>query len=177
MIDLLEAGEEVLEIEGFPGYFITNFGRVFSAPNRMHLSSWIELSKSFKEYFHSTLHKEGKKFPTDIHILVAEAFIPNPMNLPTVNHRDGDKSNNRADNLEWATYSDQRQHALSSGLRQLGEDWGIQKRGEGDKRFSLTMTFPREKKKYIGGFSTKEEARSVRDSMCLEHGLIRPLTA
>ena len=52
-----------------------------------------------------------------IHILVAKAFIPNPLNLPTVNHIDGNKHNNSVTNLEWATYSENNQHAYNNNLK------------------------------------------------------------
>ena len=49
--------------------------------------------------------------------LVAQTFIPNPENKPTVNHIDGDKLNNHIDNLEWATHSENMQHSYDEGLR------------------------------------------------------------
>lgn len=51
-----------------------------------------------------------------VHRLVAETFLSNPDNLPTVNHKDGNKQNNLLSNLEWASYADNQQHAHDIGL-------------------------------------------------------------
>lgn len=62
-------------------------------------------------------HKKRGFKTFSVHRLVAEAFIPNPDNLPEVNHLDEDKQNNRADNLEWATHIDNSRYGTASKRR------------------------------------------------------------
>lgn len=61
-----------------------------------------------------TINKEKHSFK--VHREVAKAFIANPLNLPQVNHIDGNKSNNSVENLEWVSNKDNVRHAISSGL-------------------------------------------------------------
>ncbi len=68
-----------------------------------------------------------------VHRLVAEAFIPNPMNLPQVNHKDGNKQNNSVENLEWCSASENQKHAYKTGLKSAnGEKNGQCKLSEKD---------------------------------------------
>ena len=68
------------------------------------------------------ISNNGKRQRRLVHRLVAEFFIPNPLNKPQVNHRDGIKFNNFVENLEWVTQSENERHAVATGLKKSGED-------------------------------------------------------
>lgn len=92
------------DIEDTDGkYQISNLGRIKSF-HRDKTNGYI--MKAFadkKGYLFVVLRFNGRYKRYSVHRLVATAFIPNPDNLPQVNHKDEDKSNNRVDNLEWCT--------------------------------------------------------------------------
>ena len=67
-------------------------------------------------YYAVMLWLGNKSKCAKVHRLVAEAFIPNPDNLPCINHKDGNKLNNQVTNLEWCTYQENMQHAVRTGL-------------------------------------------------------------
>lgn len=85
-------------------------------------------------YLAVNLFKDGKQKHYYIHRLVAEAFIPNPGNLPEVNHKDCDKTNNHVSNLEWCDRNWNLQHSYENGKKRTGESHGGAKLTEDDIR-------------------------------------------
>lgn len=85
-------------VPGYAGrYRVSDQGRVQS----MLTGRVLQPTRSGNGYRKVTLCGGGVKRHRNIHRLVAEAFIPNPENKPEINHKDGNKANNAADNLEW----------------------------------------------------------------------------
>lgn len=89
--------EEWRDIEGYEGlYRISNYGNVYSVRRKRNLKPHTDT----RGYLGVALQKgEWKRYL--IHRLVAQAFVPNPNNLPQVNHKDENKTNNYYENLEW----------------------------------------------------------------------------
>lgn len=83
-------------------YFISDEGLVWSTYSNKFLTNRLSNSG----YYYVDLHKNGKSYRKYIHRLVAETFIPNPNNLPQVNHKDENKLNNNVNNLEWLSIKD-----------------------------------------------------------------------
>lgn len=120
-------------ISGYEGYYeVSNLGCVRSLDRYItnsigatRLLTGMRMKPSFSKgrsgkydgYLVVNLRKNGKSNIIPVHRLVANAFIPNPNLYPTVNHIDGDKHNNKVENLEWATYSQNNIHALETRLR------------------------------------------------------------
>ena len=96
--------EEWLPVLNYEGvYSISNLGRVMSH----HWGKQRVLRQRINKrgYVHVNLSKDGKIKTFRVHSLVAKHFVPNPRELTEINHKDEDKLNNRADNLEWCTRS------------------------------------------------------------------------
>ena len=102
-------------IEFADGYYVSNLGRIKSTRRNRELI--LKLSHTKDGYVKCGITIHGSSCRFRVNRLVAEAFIPNLENKPTVNHKDGNKDNNRASNLEWMTRSEQMEHAYSLGLK------------------------------------------------------------
>jgi len=111
--DLLN--EEWRDVKGYESYYqVSNYGRVKSFKYKK-----IRILKasaiSTERYFVLTLSKDNIKKHITVHRLVAQTFIPNPNNYPIINHKDCNKHNNHANNLEWCTISYNMLHAIKNG--------------------------------------------------------------
>lgn len=94
-------------------YEITKNGQVINK----HTGKVVKPQKNGKGYLRVAI---GKKLMF-IHRMVAEKYVPNPDNMPQVNHKDGNKENNCVDNLEWVSNQQNRNHAVNTGLQIHGE--------------------------------------------------------
>ena len=117
------------DVCGYEGlYKVDENGNVFYVRNNKLLKRMM--FPSGYEYVH-LCNGKGKTKLFRVHRLVAETFIPNPNNLPEVNHKDGDKLNNNVKNLEWCTNLENMRHSVETGLRNI--------KGENNPSAKLTV--------------------------------------
>lgn len=119
---------EIWKATKFKGYSVSNEGRMKAEARDvdrkgggvMHFKERVLKPtinrKGYEVVYPSSTGINGYKTSVLIHRLVAEAFIPNPNNLPQVNHKDGKKQNNHVDNLEWCTNLENHIHKLEHNL-------------------------------------------------------------
>lgn len=105
------------DIKGYEGlYKISNYGRIINKNNKVK-----NIGVYKNGYLYLDLYKNNKRQKKLVHRLVAEIFLENKNNLPEVNHIDGNKQNNRVDNLEWCTCSYNLKEAYRLKLRKVSK--------------------------------------------------------
>lgn len=128
--DSLSPGMSRTDLKGYEGFYqVDEEGRVWS------VERWVErvvkgtvvkqfvpgkerkLSEHGTGYYTVRLAKNGVVKTHRAHRLIAETFIPNPLNKPFVNHKNGNKRDNRKVNLEWSTEKENIEHAILHGLK------------------------------------------------------------
>lgn len=142
------------DVKGYEGlYQVSNFGRVKSfikcnahpkAPRIM------QQTKNRKGYY--KCHLLGKL--VSVHRIVAEAFLSNPDTKPQVNHKDGNKTNNRIDNLEWVTNGENQIHANANGLNESRKQAHKKKVCKRVLQFDLSM-------KCLGSYESATQAARI----------------
>lgn len=120
----MEIWKDVVGYEGL--YQVSNFGKIKSYDKwsdmprgrgkQFYPAKELSICTNDKGYLQVTLYKNRKGLNKTIHILVAKAFIPNPLGKPCVNHKDLNKANPHVDNLEWCTLSENSKHACDNGV-------------------------------------------------------------
>lgn len=108
---MIEESYVSLGMIGYKDYGVNTKGEVISFRSNKKLRSKID-----KGYERVALSKNNKRKFFPVHRLVAIAFIPNPENKPCINHKNGVKTDNMVENLEWCTYSENTLHAYATGL-------------------------------------------------------------
>lgn len=109
------------DIPGYEGrYAVTEDGRVWSYPKigrgKGTVGGWLKQGKHYKGYVQHYLCRDNIKKTIFTHRLVALTYIPNPLGRKELNHKNGIKSDNRVENLEWSDRSDNLKHAVENGL-------------------------------------------------------------
>lgn len=137
-----EIWKDILGYEGL--YQVSNFGRVKSL--KFGKERILKLTKDKDGYLIVNLYKNNKSKTFKVHRLVAEAFIPNPDNLPQVNHKDEDKSNNILSNLEWCDVKYNQNYGTRN--KRIGKSNTNGKRSKPVLQYTLDGKFVREWESY-----------------------------
>jgi hypothetical protein len=162
--------EEWKQITNYPDYFVSNFGNI---KRNEKLLKGGKMGAKDKFYIGVSLRNNGKQSSKMVHRLVGEAFIENPDNLPTIDHIDGNKLNNRADNLRWVSYQGNNQNRtkmrtyrnIQTASKYKGVSWNKDKNHWGCK------IYINKKAIYLGSSKNEDEAGMLYNKYIDDNGL------
>jgi hypothetical protein len=144
--------EEFRIITECPNYSISNLGTVKNNLRNMTMKCSFDTSG----YKHCSMTNKGKKITRKLHRLIAEAFIPNPENKECIDHINGIRTDNRIENLRWATRSENSQNKKVQSNNTLGHPGLVFDKRNKTKPWRA-MLISKGIKYEIGTFSSKEK--------------------
>ena len=101
----------VKQIQENPQYGVNEKGEIFNLRTKRKLKPWVSNGYQYVRL--------GRKKRMKVHRIVAIAFLPNPQNLPVVNHIDENKLNNNVSNLEWCTHRENLMHGIHAPTKNI----------------------------------------------------------
>ena len=163
-------------VKGFEGFYEVCFlgvaRSVLRTSNtetgqRTYLPKMLTVWPDANGYPCVSLSRKGKRTPKTVHGLVAEAFVPNPDNLPQVNHKDKNRQNNHCLNLEWVTARGNQSHSYKEGFTSnyTGVSW---EKGRNKWRATIYVSG---KKVHLGLYKDEREAAKAYNLALDEFGL------
>jgi hypothetical protein len=147
------------EVKGYEGlYEVSNIGNVKSLPRNTTQGGILKTSIA-RGYICCGIWKDGKGKMIKIHRLVAESFLENSKKMPHVNHIDGDKSNNNANNLEWVSPRENTTHRSSNKPNKKSKYAGVSYSEYKGKKYWIAFCTKDKVICHLGSFKSEEEAR------------------
>lgn len=167
--------EEWRDIKGFEGFYqISNYGLIKGIQRKIYRDNFYTirkekiLKKSLDKdaYEKIILSKLNKDYTFQVHRLIGSAFLNNPTNLPTINHKNKIKSNNFVLNLEWASHRENSCHRSKMGEpNKIGGYFNPKENRWYSYIYINKTTF------YLGSFETQREANIAYKKALKQHGI------
>jgi len=160
--------EKWKNIKGFEFYQISDHGNVRNS----RTGKILKPSANHENYLVVQLCSAGQKKNKKIHRLVAEAFVPNPDNLPQVDHIKGDRHDNRASKLRWVSCSSNTRNTIT--CKQSTSKYNGVHLHQPSGKYRVSVWFEG-KNKHLGTFTEERKAASVFNDFCIQNKLNREI--